>query len=150
MNIDDIDLRLLRALERNGKATGTELADEVGVSRATAYTRVDRLTRDGVIDNNTIRVRPEKLGLPLTALILLSGGQQGSEELRTMLPQIPEIQYAAFLAGSFDIMVVIRARDMEHIRELTLERFRALLPGIRSTQTMFVIEEVVNRPNVWV
>ncbi|WP_033291749.1 Lrp/AsnC family transcriptional regulator [Amycolatopsis jejuensis] len=148
MKLDDIDLRLLRALEGNGRATGAELAEEVGISRATAYTRVDRLTREGVIDTTTIRVRPEKLGLPLTALILLSGGQQSSGDLREMLPHIPEIQYAAYLAGSFDIMVVIRARDMDHIRDLCLERFRAL-PGIRATQTMFVIEEVVNRPNVW-
>ena len=52
-----------------------------------------------------------------------------------------------FQAGSFDALLIVRVPDMRHLRDVVLERLQAL-PEVRSTQTSFVLEEVIRRPYV--
>jgi Lrp/AsnC family leucine-responsive transcriptional regulator len=100
-----------------------------------------------VIRRYTIATDPEQVGCESTALVLLTGRQLSRHELLAMLTAIPQVRYAAFLAGGFDIALLLRGRNLREIRDVIMEQLQQL-PGIRGTQTFFVLDEVVDRINV--
>jgi DNA-binding Lrp family transcriptional regulator len=146
--LDDVDLALLRSFDADGKQPVAELAQSAAVSRATAYSRLQRLERLGVLRGHSPSIDPKAVGLHVSALVLLSGGQRHWRDLRTRLEAIPQVKYAAYLAGAFDIVVLVRERTMQSLSQLVLEQLQDL-PGVRNTQTLFVMEEVVDRVNAW-
>lgn len=92
----------------------------------------------------TIQVDHERLGLGVTALVLLHIGQLKWRSLREELVGMPEVQYAGFLTGGFDAMLFVRTSDMTSLRELLLERLQSL-QGVRGTQTLLVMDEATDR-----
>ena len=69
--IDDIDLALLHALSEDARAPIGTLSEAAGVSRATAYARLARLREEGVIHALTVTVNPKRVGLTVTAVVLI-------------------------------------------------------------------------------
>lgn len=123
------------------------LAERAGVSRAGAYTRLERLRTDGVLDGFSARVRPSRLGLGITALVLIAGRQPAWRTLREELVAMPEVEYCAFTTGEYDALILVRVPSVETLRDVILERLQAS-EIVRATQTIFVLDEVVRRPYV--
>lgn len=148
MQPDDIDIAILQALDRDARVPMGTIAAAAAVSRATAYSRVNRLQESGVLARYTVDTDPRRLGWQFSALVVLTGGQLNWHELQVRLQAMPQVQWAAFLAGGFDVAVVLRGRSMDEIRSVLMDELHQL-PGIRGTQTFFVLEEVVNRRNLF-
>jgi DNA-binding Lrp family transcriptional regulator len=140
--LDPTDLAIVAALVDDGRLSVNELAQRVSVSRATAYARLDRLRHDGVITGFTAVVDRAKLGLPIAALILLDVDQHAWRELSEELRRLPGFDYLAVTSGEFDMVVLVRSPDIESLRDVVLTRL-ASLPQVRSTRTIFVLDEVV-------
>lgn len=147
MDLDDIDLALLRALNTDARLPASELAAKANVSRGTVYARLERLRRAGVIRGFTLDVDHHRLGLEVTALVLVSAGQFRWRELSHELAALPEVQFAGYLTGGFDIVLLVRVRNTDALRAFVFEKLQSI-QGVRSTQTLTVVEEVVNRPNI--
>jgi DNA-binding Lrp family transcriptional regulator len=116
------------------------LADRVGVSRATAYARLDRLVQDGVITGFRATVDPAKVGLPIAALILVNVQQHSWQAARDELLSLPGLEYLAFTSGDFDMVLLVRVPDVVALRDVVLVRLHGS-PHVRSTQTIFVLDE---------
>jgi Lrp/AsnC family transcriptional regulator, leucine-responsive regulatory protein len=138
--LDDIDVRMLAALRRNSRISVPALADEVGVSRANAYRRLDRLTDDGVIRDFTIRVDPTRVGRPISVLILISVQQRRWRDIKDTLAALEGVEYLAATTGEFDYLALIRIPDVSVLRDVVLERLHST-PGVVSTRTVFVLDE---------
>jgi DNA-binding Lrp family transcriptional regulator len=145
--LDPTDRRLLEALAEDGRISVAALAERAGISRAATYTRLDNLRETGVIEGYSVRVNPARVGLGITALVLISGRQPAWRSLRRRLVSMPEVEYCAFTTGEYDALLVVRVPDVETLRDVVLERLQAS-EEIRATQTIFVLEEVVRRPLV--
>jgi Lrp/AsnC family leucine-responsive transcriptional regulator len=145
--IDHVDRQILEVLAADGRTSVATLAERVGISRAGAYSRLERLRADGVIQGFAARVDHARLGLGITALVLISGRQPAWRQLREHLTRMPEVEYCAFTTGEYDALILVRVRDVETLRDVILERLQAL-DMVRATQTIFVLEEVVRRPYV--
>ncbi len=140
VRLDDIDRSLLRELVADGRISMNELAARAGVSRATAYTRVERLRREQVITGFTATVDPARAGLGVTALILLNVRQGDWRVARDSFLAIPGVVYLAMTSGAFDMVMLVRAADVHQLRDVVLGELHDL-PQVRSTQTIFVLEE---------
>jgi DNA-binding Lrp family transcriptional regulator len=140
VQIDAVDRDLLHHLTEDGRISMNELAAKAGVSRATAYSRVERLRRDGVITGFTATVDPNKTGFGVTALILLNVRQQEWREARDRLLAIPGVSYLAMTSGAFDMVLLVRTPDVQHLRDVVLGELHGI-PQVRSSQTIFVLEE---------
>jgi DNA-binding Lrp family transcriptional regulator len=140
LRIDDIDRSLLRVLIDDGRISMNELAARTGVSRATAYSRVERLQRHGVITGFTATVDPAKAGFGVTALILLNVRQSDWRVARDQLLAVPGVVYLAMTSGAFDMVMLVRAPDVHHLRDVVLGELHDI-GQVRSTQTIFVLEE---------
>lgn len=145
--LDRIDRRILEVLRDDGRVSIAALAERVGVSRANAYSRLMRLRDEGVVEGFTARVNSRRMGLDIAALILLSVRQPDWRALRAQLVEMPEVEYCALTTGTHDALLLVRAADVETLRDVVLERLQGL-PMVQATQTIFVLDEVVKKPFV--
>ncbi|MDS1271009.1 Lrp/AsnC family transcriptional regulator [Lipingzhangella sp. LS1_29] len=144
---DTTDRAIIGMLAEDARTPVTEIAHRARVSRATAYNRIGRLTEQGVIRGYSVVADHAKLGLGMTALILISGSQPDWRANREIISAYPEVEYAWYVVGSADIVLLVRVADTDQLRDLILTRLQSL-PGVTGTQTLTVIEEVVHRPVV--
>lgn len=73
VELDDLDLRILSLLREDGRASATQIADQVKLSRPAVADRIDKLERNGVIRGHTVVVDPNALGQAITAFIAARG-----------------------------------------------------------------------------
>jgi DNA-binding Lrp family transcriptional regulator len=141
--LDEIDRRILRELESDGRLSGRALAERVTISRANAYARFERLVADGVITGFTARVDPVKVGLTTSAYVAMTVRQNNWRDLQAALRAIPEVRHMALVGGEFDVMLLVRAEDNNALRRVVLEELQTI-PGVLSTKTFLIFEDAEN------
>jgi len=140
VTIDAIDRQLVDLLRADGRCSVNELAQRARISRANAYQRLARLRANGVITGFTVRTDPRRIGLSVAALVIVNAEQHSWRQVLAELRQLPAARYVALTAGSFDFVVLVRVADVETLRDVVLDRLQTMA-GVRSTQTMFILEE---------
>jgi DNA-binding Lrp family transcriptional regulator len=139
--LDEVDRQIVEALGRDGRLSIRALADQIHISRANAYARVERLTATGVITGFTATVDPLKLGLATSAYVTLSLRQSSWRTLREQLQAIPEVKHMALVGGDFDAILLVRAADNEGLRRVVLEKLQAI-PEVLATRTALIFEDL--------
>lgn len=140
---DEIDRRIIAALQADGRLSGRALAERTNISRANAYTRLDRLVERGVITGFTIEVDPAKIGLTTSAYVTLSVRQSSWRDLQQRLRVIPEVRHMALTGGEFDVILLIRAADNDALRRVVLEDLQSI-PGVLATRTFLIFDDMAN------
>lgn len=140
-------MKILQVLRENGRISVAALAERVGISRASAYTRFEALRADGVIKRFTAEVDHVRAGLGITALVFVTVRQQMWKQFRAQLAQMPEVEYCAITTGQHDAMIQIRMPDVASVHTLVTERL-AGIPAVKATETVFILDEVLKRPYV--
>jgi DNA-binding Lrp family transcriptional regulator len=138
--LDAVDRTIIRLLTEDGRMSVNELAGRVNISRASAYSRLERLRSTGVIEGFTARVNPTKIGLEIAALIFVNADQHGWKALQHKLLDLPGLEHLSVTTGTFDFCLLVRVPDVQTLRDVVLERLQAM-PEVRSTQTAFVLDE---------
>ena len=149
VEIDRIDLKMLRALQRDGRISNAELAEEVGVSAATCHRRTQRLFEAGYLKGVRALADPQKLELGSLVLVGVVLDRSTPESFAAFEAAVRKLKFVIdchLVAGDFDYFLKIRVRDMADFNRLHGTQLIGL-PGIRQTRTFFVMKEVVdNRP----
>lgn len=140
--LDDVDRGIVEALRLDGRLSMRALAQRLHISRAGVYSRVERLERDGVITGYTITVDPLRYGRSLSAYVNLRVAQQSWKALRERVLAIDDIDHAALVSGEYDIVLLVRTRDIETLRDLVLTRLQDM-PEVLATQTVLIFDEMV-------
>ena len=144
--MDDIDRRLLRDLQANGRITNQELAQRNNLSPAACHERVRRLKEQGYIKGYAAILDPNKLDRSLLIFVEIHLDRTTSDvfdDFAAAIRKMPDVLECHMVAGGFDYLVKARVADMEAYRRFlgdTLVR----LPGVRETRTYAVLEEVKN------
>ena len=139
--VDQVDRRLIDLLREDARMSVNDLAAQANVSRANAYQRLGRLRESGAIRRFTVDVDHRQLGDSITALVFVDIDQHAWREMGARLLELPGVDYVGFTTGTMDIVLIVRAPDMQHLRDVVLERLQSF-PEVRSTQTSFVLEEL--------
>lgn len=142
--LDEIDRRIIAELTRDGRMSVTQVAENVHISRAHAYTRIGRLTSEGVLSRFTALVDPIKAGLRSSAYVTLKLKQDAWRELRDQLAVIPEVHHVALVGGDFDVILLVRAVDNIDLRRVIFDQLQSM-PGVLDTQTFLVFEDLDTR-----
>ena len=144
IELDEIDRRMISELRRDGRASVPTLDTRIGVSRATAYARFDRLVDRGVVTGFTAMVDPAKVGLGVAALVLVNVRQGGWRHIQRQLRDLPGVEWLGVASGPFDFVILTRAEDLVHLRDVVLEGIQAL-DGVRGSQTIVLLDELDQR-----
>ncbi|WP_327660878.1 MULTISPECIES: Lrp/AsnC family transcriptional regulator [unclassified Streptomyces] len=116
-SLDPTDIRILEALQRNGRASYAELARSVSMSPSAVTERVRRLEGSGIITGYSAVVSPEALGLDILAFVRLRYPTGNYKPFHDLLDTTPQIVEAHHVTGEdcFVLKVVARSmRDLEH------------------------------------
>ncbi|HZZ96805.1 MAG TPA: Lrp/AsnC family transcriptional regulator [Jatrophihabitantaceae bacterium] len=140
--LDEVDRGIVDALRADGRLSMRALATRLHISRAGVYSRVERLERDGVITGYSATVDPLRLGRSLSAYVNLKVAQQSWKTLRKRVLAIDDVDHAALVSGEYDIVLLVRTRDIETLRDLVLTRLQDM-PEVLATQTVLIFDELV-------
>jgi Lrp/AsnC family leucine-responsive transcriptional regulator len=142
--LDRTDVRILRALQADGRLTNAELAARVNVSPATCHRRTQRLFDDGFITGVRAEVAPSTVGLGtlvMVGVVLDRSTPESFAAFEGAVLAMKDVLDCNLVAGDFDYLLKIRVRDMEDFNKLHGQKLIAL-PGVRQTRTFFVMKAV--------
>jgi Lrp/AsnC family leucine-responsive transcriptional regulator len=143
-DLDGVDLKILRALQAEGRLTNAELAARVSVSPATCHRRTQRLFDEGVITGVRAEISPAAVGLGtlvLVGVVLDRSTPESFAAFEGAVLKMKDVLDCTLAAGDFDYLLKIRVRDMADFNKLHGHKLIAL-PGVRQTRTFFVMKEV--------
>jgi len=144
--LDELDRKILRVLQTDGRITNQDLAARVGLSAAACHDRFRRLRERGFITGFVPLLDPQKID---RALMIFVGIQldrttgETFEQFAATVRRTPEILECHMVAGGFDYLIKARVEDMAAYRAFLGETL-VNLPGVRETRTYAVLEEVKN------
>lgn len=140
VEIDDVDLEIIRRLKENSKLTYKEIAEAMGISIGAVYNRIKRLEEYGVIKGYTVNIDYSKLGYDLTAIIMLQVDGPHIIEVEKKLAKYEENMSVYDVTGDFDIVVIAKVKDREHLNKLIKEILT--IPHVKRTVTSIALSVV--------
>ena len=144
--IDGIDLKMLRALQKDGRISNAELAQAVDVSAATCHRRTQRLLEQGFVTQVRAMINPKKVNrgaLVMVGVVLDRSTPESFADFERAVAKLKFVLDCHLVAGDFDYFLKIRVGDMADFNRIHGEKLIAL-PGVRQTRTFFVMKEVVD------
>jgi Lrp/AsnC family transcriptional regulator for asnA, asnC and gidA len=137
--LDAIDFRIIDLLGKDSSTTFVEIAKNIGVSDATIHIRVRRLKETGVIGNFTISVDNKRLGYGHLVFMGVNVGPGFAEEVTNGLSSIDEILEIHEMHNRFDLLLKIRAKNLDELREIVVNKIRSL-PHILEAELMTILK----------
>jgi DNA-binding Lrp family transcriptional regulator len=142
IDLDNIDVALLTAMQADADRTNVELARLVGLSPAATLHRVRRLKESGVIRVTSARLDPDAAGFPLHVYVAASLAKHDPRSTRAFEEQIralPQILAADNVAGEMDYLLTVVARDIGQLQQVLA---RLATRGGQRVVTYLRLEEV--------
>jgi len=146
MSLDATDHRLLRVLQKRGRISNADLAEQVNLSASACHRRVQRLETDGYIGKYVAILDARKLGVSSTVFVEITLSTQADEVLEAFekaVARIPDVLECHLTAGSADYILKVVAQDTEDFARIH-RRSLARLPGVAKMQSSFSLRTVCN------
>ena len=148
---DNIDTRLLKALQRNGRLQNNELANEIGLSNSACLRRVNQLEENGVIDNYVALLNPKKVNCNLIVYALGSFFEEDPELKERFIFEvklIPQITECHFMAASFDFLLKLNVSDLDQSNYIknTYLNSRLGIKTLKSEVTLKTVKSTTELP----
>ena len=147
-SLDKLDAQILRILQADGRATYDQIAEAVGLSPSAVLRRVRQLEAAGVIDRYVALVRPESVGLGLTAYINVrlekhveSAKRNPMDLFRASVQGWPEVVECAALTGEMDFLLRLVVADMAAYARFMMDTLLKH-PSVQDCKTSFVMDRV--------
>lgn len=137
--LDDVDRRILNALQIDSSQTNAELAEQVHVSPPTCLRRVKQLTAQGVIERQVAIVSPEKVGAKLTAVVEITLDVQAAERMSEFEQHVAAegaVLQCYRVAPGPDFVLIVQVADMPAYHALA-HRLFATHANVRNVKAYF-------------
>jgi DNA-binding Lrp family transcriptional regulator len=140
-DLDDVDRRLIALLRTDGRAPVTTLARQLGLSRATVNSRLERLVESGTVLGFTVRVRDNYGDDDVRAISLIEVEGRSTAEVIKALRGVPEIQTLHTTNGGWDLVAEIRAESLANF-DRVLGRIRSV-DGVINSESSLLLNSVL-------
>jgi len=148
--LDNIDRRLLAALQAEGRVTNVDLAQRVGLTAPPCLRRVRALEEAGVIRGYHAELDGAQLGFTIMVFAMVSLKSQAEEDLRAFenhIKALPEVRECHMLNGEIDFILKIVSRDLQSFQEFLTSKLTPA-PNVASVKTSLTIRTAKNEPGV--
>ncbi len=146
--LDKLDTHILRILQCDGRKTYDLIAAEVGLSASAVLRRVKRLEDAGIIERYVALVKPERVGLGLTAYINVRLEKHAQSHKRSPMDLFrasvltwPEVVECAALTGEMDYLLRLIVKDMGAYSRFIMDTLLKH-PSVQDCKTSFVLDRV--------
>lgn len=147
VKLDEIDIQLLKALQKDAKANTKELCELLHLSKTPVYERMRRLEYEGVIKGYSAIIDNAKVGLPLVVFCNVSLAVHDDEHIERFkkdIMEINEIMECYSTGGVFDFLIKVVLKDMEEFNKFVFEKLTKV-HGIVKMQSSFVLSEIKHK-----
>ncbi|MEQ1950188.1 Lrp/AsnC family transcriptional regulator [Mesorhizobium sp. CN2-181] len=142
--LDEIDRKIIAAIQMDGKITTQDLADKVGLSASPCARRVRLMEQDGIIKGYTAVIDQKKAGLPISAFASIKLERQREEDLDRFSQAVtrwPEVLDCYLMTGQRDYLLRIVVRDLDAYEEF-LKAKLTRLDNVASIESSFALKQV--------
>jgi Lrp/AsnC family transcriptional regulator, leucine-responsive regulatory protein len=147
MQLDALDVSILRALQGDGRMANATLAEKVGLSPSACSRRLDILEKSGVIRGYHARISNVALGHSVTVIVHMSlSGQSETilSEFEAAVKRCPNVLVCYLMSGEYDYLLRIAAKDLADYERIHKEWLSAM-PHVIKINSSFALREVVDR-----
>jgi DNA-binding Lrp family transcriptional regulator len=144
INLDKIDLKILRTLQENAKITNLQLSSEIGLSPAPTLERVKKLERQKLIKGYHAQLNAEMVGIGISAIIQITLTRQienAISNFKKEINKIPEIMECYQVTGNADYVITVMLKDMRAFEELISQKL-SKMEEIGQMQTMVILSKI--------
>ncbi|HAV1784248.1 TPA: Lrp/AsnC family transcriptional regulator [Enterobacter hormaechei subsp. steigerwaltii] len=142
--LDKIDRKLLSLLQSDCTLSLQALADAVNLTTTPCWKRLKKLEDDGILLGRVALLDPEKLGLGLTAFVLIKTQHHSSEwycRFVTQVSDMPEVLGFWRMAGEYDYLMRVQVADMKRYDDF-YKRLVNSVPGLSDVTSSFAMEQI--------
>lgn len=142
--LDRTDLRILDILQRDGRLSNQEIAEQVSLSPSPCLRRIRRLEELGVIRQYVALVDPQRIGLGLLAYVtvkLEKRGKMPMDEFRARVQTWPEVLACYAMTGDMDYLLRVHVEDLEHFSRLVMTQLLKQ-PGVVDVKSSFALDRI--------
>jgi len=144
MQLDAIDLKILRQLQADSSLTNVELARRVHLSPSPCLMRVKALEAAGVIERYVVLANARALGLGLNVFISISLKEQSREslaEFERRIAEHDEVMECYLMTGDSDYLIRVALADIAALERFILNQLTPI-PGIEKIRSSFALKQV--------
>jgi len=138
------DVKILTALQQDGRITNQTLADQIGMSASPCWRRVRQLEEHRFIQGYRAVLDRRRIGLGVMVFIRVSIDHHSAAEARKFeqeVMQLEDVVACYSIGGDADFLLQVVARDLDSFADFAMSVVRQL-PGIKEMQSMFVLKEI--------
>jgi Lrp/AsnC family transcriptional regulator, regulator for asnA, asnC and gidA len=143
--IDEIDQRIIEALQQDGRRPFTKIAADLGISEASVRQRVSNLINNQVMQIVAV-TNPIKLGFSLASMIGIRVAGDRLLEVAQEVSAFDEVIYLILCTGSFDMLAEVVCRDNDHLLKFLTEKLYKVV-GVQQAETYMYLR--VYKQNDW-
>ena len=137
------DQQLLNLLRENSRRSVSDIANKLGVSRATVQQRMERLEHRGVIQGYTIKLNPHFEQQQVSAYIMISVLSRKTADITRQLQKDPQLDMLCTISGQYDLLAKVTAATTEALDQ-SIDRI-GTLDGVEKTLSHIVLSRKVDR-----
>jgi DNA-binding Lrp family transcriptional regulator len=135
--MDDMDMRLIAELRRDGRAALSDLAARLGIGRATVRARMERLAERGEIAGFTVLTRGDVTAAPVRGLMMIGIEGRGGEKVMARLQGLPAVMAVHSTNGRWDLIAELAAETLQEL-DAVIFRIREL-EGVVTSDTNLLL-----------
>ena len=135
--------QLLRLLQENSRRTISDLASELGLSRATVQQTMERLERKGVIQGYSIKINPHYQQQQVSAYIMISVVPKKTADIIRQIHKHPQLDMLCTISGQYDLIAKVTEATTEAL-DKSIDDI-ATLDGVEQTLSHIVLSKKVDR-----
>ncbi|MES0326321.1 MAG: Lrp/AsnC family transcriptional regulator [Candidatus Bathyarchaeia archaeon] len=118
VTLDETDIQILEILQENCKLNFTQIGNELGIPESTIRYRIERLEKRRIINGYVALINPRKVGLTITAIMMIKINPQMIKEISPKLASFKELRHLFRSTGQYDMISVVNARDIGHLNDV--------------------------------
>lgn len=142
--MDEFDRKILRVLQRDGRITNQQLADEIGLSPAASWRRVKALEESGVIKGYKAQVDAQSVNLGMCVLLNVSLTRHAKDVTQHFIDAVkdrPEVLQCWALTGDYDFTLRVVSPDMAAFDHF-LQDFIFTIPGVSQVKSNIALRQI--------
>ena len=145
LEIDNIDLQILKILMDDASVPYTEIGKRIHVSGGTVHFRMAKLEEKGIVKGSQLVIDVHKLGWDVSAFIGVYLDKSSLyDEVADQLEKIEEVVSINYTTGNYSIFAKIVCKDTKHLRDVLHDKIQKV-QGIQRTETFISLEERIVR-----
>lgn len=143
--MDETDKKICNILTENSRISISSISKKTGIPNSTISNRIHKLEEKKIIKQYTTILDHEKIGINITAMIIIQTETEKHENVEKQLPKLEEVTQVYSISGEYDVLIKVEAMNLEELNEIINSKIRTI-DGIEELRELIVMEELKNEP----